>query len=154
MCESAHLWEDVIDTKRERDFELFRRKMRKSRPLKIVKAFFDWDRRAYRSWKEEAKVNAWRDAVRWKRPHMTMRVKGGWDVRLEDDGEVATAEDKEQDMDGGAVLTRRMPREVPLAEMVKPGKARKLRLTSMCIVHSHRITSPIVSDISPKMTSR
>ena len=74
---------------------------------------------------------AWKtskEPLRYVRPHMTMHVRGGWQVQLEDDGAAVPEE-----TDWVAEVENKPPAtEVALADILKPGKPAKTRHKGRC----------------------
>lgn len=71
--------------------------------------------------------------IRSARQHMTMHVKGGWHVQLDDDAAApaeSPGEDERNALGEGGDRTMRI--EVPLAEVLKPGKPRRRAGSGTC----------------------
>lgn len=68
---------------------------------------------------------------RYIRPHMTMHVKGGWQVRIDDNGHYL-----EDETDWIAEVERKPLRtEVAMTDLLKSAKQRKTRKKGQCKVH-------------------
>ena len=136
--------EKVVDLKNRRDFEYTRKMIRKSSEwkakhgLKEPMPFSRW----YKNWCDAD--------VRNVRSHMTMHVRGGWQVRLEDDG---VAEVEETDW-VAEVEEKPARKEVALIDIARPAKPRRRHQRGMYCSHCGDALRMLTSMISGRLRDR
>lgn len=121
----VHSPDALVELKSARGFEHARKMTRKASALAEKKALKDplvyWDLLLHKDYRDTRSV----------RPHMTMHVRGGWQLQLDDDGRSALEEETDwvAEVDDAPAA-----REVPLVDLLKPAKRRKTRRHRECFI--------------------
>ena len=130
--EENDFWYDHLDARRQRGFRRHYAKMsmkcRDGRRKAQDRIGFTHQ---YYALVAESKETAWKQANRTKRPGMTMHVRGGWQLQIYDNVDVAE-ERGTQDGKGDLEVMQRLVEEVSLVDLARPGKLQKCGARSLC----------------------